>query len=480
MKLRQITRLSVSDSQVYLLRTPSDLEKVPLEPREKEYIRKQHRRQGEEFFSFNRLDRFVFVCFLPRAGRKTNQLEALRKKAHQVYTVLFSHEEDSLSVKHINQNDEELIAFAEGFMLSSYQFNKYKTKDNPEDRTFSMKSLKLVSKTLSPGELHEVDILVRANFLARDLVNEPLNSLNAEQLAETIREECIKRDVLVEVMNKAKIASLKMGGLLAVNKGSVDPPTFTIAEWKPENFQNSKPIVLVGKGIVYDTGGMSIKVTPHMESMKSDMGGAATVAGAICAIAEAKLPLHVIALIPATDNRVHGNPYVPDDIITMHDGSTVEVVNTDAEGRMILADALSYAKKYKPELVIEASTLTGAAERAIGNHGAVGMNIRAGIQMGKLIKIGEDVNEKVVEFPMWDEYNEMLKSNVADIKNIGGALAGAITAGKFLEHFTDYPFIHLDIAGVAFLPKKDAYRGVGGTGFGVRLIYKTLKQFLKK
>ncbi len=480
MKLRQITRITVSDSQVYLLRTPSDLDKVPLEVREKDYIRKQHRRQKEEFFSFNRYDRFIFICFLPRAGKKATQLEAIRKKAHQVYNVLFVQEEDSLSVKHMNHDDDELLAFAEGFMLSSYQFNKYKTKDNPEDRPFSMKSLKLVSKTLSPRELQEIDILVRANFLARDLVNEPLNSLNAEQLAARIWEECKRRDVLVEVMNKSKIASLKMGGLLAVNKGSVDPPTFTIAEWKPENYQNSKPIVLVGKGIVYDTGGMSVKVGSYMETMKSDMGGAATVAGAICAIAEANLPLHVIALIPATDNRVHGNAIVPDDIITMHDGSTVEVLNTDAEGRLILADALSYAKKYKPDLVIEASTLTGAAERAIGHHGAVGMNIRAGIQMGKLIKTGEDVNERVVEFPMWDEYNEMLKSNVADIKNIGGSMAGAITAGKFLEHFTDYPFIHLDIAGVAFLPKKDSYRGVGGTGFGVRLIYKTLKQFLEK
>ncbi|MFO8053692.1 MAG: peptidase M17 [Bacteroidales bacterium] len=480
MKIKQVTRISVSDSQVYLLRVPGELEKTPLDAKEKEYIRRQHRRQKEEFYSFNKFDRFIFVCFLPKSGKKATQLEAARKKGHSVFEVLKSHEADNLSVKHVEQDDKELLAFAEGFMLSTYLFNKYKTKDKPDSRRFELKNLKVVSKTLSPRELQEVHILVRANFLARDLVNEPLNGLNAKELSKRISERCRERDVLVEVMNKTKIESLQMGGLLAVNKGSIDPPTFTIAEWKPEKYKNRRPFILVGKGIVYDTGGISLKPARYMEGMKADMGGAAAVAGAICAMAEAKLPVHVIALIPATDNRPHGNAYVPDDVVNMHDGSTVEVVNTDAEGRLILADALSYAKKYDPELVIEASTLTGDAMRTLGHHGAVGMNARASIQLSKMIKTGEEVNERIVEFPLWDEYDEMLKSNIADIKNVGGSVAGAITAGKFLERFTDYSFIHLDIAGVTHISKKDSYRGEGATGFGVRLLFRFLQQMIGK
>ncbi len=480
MNLRQITRISASDTQVYLIRVPGDLDKLPLDNREKDYVKKQHRRLKEEFFSFNKYDKYIFVCFLPKSGKKSEQSEDARKKGHKVFQIISKEDIETVAVKHIEEKDHELVAFAEGFMLSSYRFNKYKTKDDPSTRTSDIKTLKIVSKRMSPIELQQTRILVKANFLARDLVNEPLNKLNAEGLAERIAKECKSRNILVEVMNKTKIASLKMGGLLAVNKGSIDPPTFTIAEWKPEKYYNKKPVVLVGKGIVYDTGGVNIKPGNYMEGMKSDMAGAAIMAATICAVAEANLPLHVIVLIPATDNRPHGNAYVPDDIIKMHDGSTVEVVNTDAEGRLILADALSYAKKYEPELVINAATLTGSAMRALGQHGAAGMNTRAAIQMSKLIKTGDEVYERVVEFPMWNEYNEMLKSDVADLKHIGGNTAGAIVAGKFLEHFTDYPFIHLDIAGVSHISKKDAYRGAGATGYGVRLLFRFLQQLLEK
>ena len=451
-----------------------------MDSKEKEYVKKQHRRQKQTFFSFNKYEKFLFVCFLPKAGKKTEQANDVRKKAHQVFEVLSSNEIENVAVKHIEKKEQELLAFAEGFLLSNYRFNKYKTEDRPANRKPTLRNLKIVSKTLSPLELQQIDILVRANFMARDLVNEPANQMNAQVLSERITEECEKRGVLVEVMNKTKIASLKMGGIMSVNKGSVDPPTFTIAEWKPENYVNQKPFVLVGKGIIYDTGGMSLKPSNGMQGMKADMGGAATMAATISAIAEAQLPMHVIALIPATDNRVHGNAIVPDDVISMYDDSSVEIVNTDAEGRLIMADALAYAKKYDPELVIDAATLTGSAMRALGSHGAVGMHKKAGIQMTKMIKAGDDVHERVVEFPMWDEYDEMLKSEVADLKNVGGSVAGAITAGKFLEHFTDYPYIHLDIAGVAHIDKKDSYRGVGATGFGVRLIFRFLQQMIEK
>jgi len=183
----------------------------------------------------------------------------------------------------------------------------------------------------------------------------------------------------------------------------------------------------------------------------------------------------VVGLIPATDNRPGENAYVPGDVITLHNGKTVEVLNTDAEGRLVLGDALSYAQKYKPELVIDLATLTGAAVAAIGTFGIVSMGTATLAEKHNLQKSGEKVYERLAEMPFWDEYAELIKSDIADIKNIGGPHGGAITAGKFLEHFTDYPWMHLDIAGPAFLTVKDGYRGKGGTGVGVRLLYDFIK-----
>ncbi|MBZ0242378.1 MAG: leucyl aminopeptidase family protein, partial [Bacteroidales bacterium] len=325
-----------------------------------------------------------------------------------------------------------------------------------------------------------LNIAIEANCWARDLVNEPLNKLSAVDLAEQISTKFRAVGGKAEVFNKQKIEALKMGGLLSVNKGSIDPPTFTILEWKPENAKNSKPIVLVGKGVVYDTGGLSLKPSNAMDTMKCDMGGAATVAASIFAVASAKLPLHVIALVPATDNRPDGNAYVPGDVITMFDGTTVEVLNTDAEGRLILGDALTYAKKFSPEIVFNFATLTGSAARAIGSQGIVAMEVKAADLFCDLAKSGNIVHERLVKFPMWDEYSEQLKSEIADLKNIGGPEGGAITAGKFLEHFTDYPFVHFDIAGPAFIDKRDSYRGIGGTGIGVRLMFHYLNEWANK
>ncbi|MCB0820112.1 MAG: peptidase M17, partial [Bacteroidetes bacterium] len=236
--------------------------------------------------------------------------------------------------------------------------------------------------------------------------------------------------------------------------------------------------VFVGKGVVYDTGGLSLKPSDGMMTMKCDMGGAAAAIGAIYAAAAAGLPVWTVALVPATDNRPDGNAIVPGDVITISDGTTVEVLNTDAEGRLILSDALVYAKKYTPEVVIDLATLTGAASRAIGKYGIVAMT-NTDAHFSDLKTCGNSVHERLVEFPLWDEYADMLKSDIADMKNIGGAIAGANTAGKFLEKFTDYPWIHLDIAGPAFLDAPDSYRGKGGTGSGLRLLFEYLKNKAK-
>ena len=268
-----------------------------------------------------------------------------------------------------------------------------------------------------------------------------------------------------------------MGGILAVNRGSVDEARLVVLEYKPARCKNKKPVVLVGKGIMYDTGGLNIKPDEYMREMKSDMAGAATMASALFAAADRKLSLHIIAILPLTDNRPGFNAYAADDIITMHNGSTVEVVNTDAEGRLILADALSYARQYKPALVIDAATLTGAAARAIGPFGIAMMQKKADAAAKKLRQCGEEVYERLVEFPMWDEYNDLIKSDVADIKNCGTAQAGCITAAKFLEHFTNYPYIHLDIAGVAFFDKRVPMYGIGASGYGLRLLVEFLEKY---
>jgi leucyl aminopeptidase len=321
----------------------------------------------------------------------------------------------------------------------------------------------------------------KALYRVRDLINEPVSFLTAEQLALEFKQMGDEAGFNVEILNKKKIESLKMGGLLAVNKGSIDPPTFTIMEWKPKNAINKKPYVLVGKGIVYDTGGLSLKPTPDsMDYMKCDMSGAAITSGVMYSIAANKLPLHVVALAPATDNRPSGNAFAPGDIITIMDGTNVEVLNSDAEGRIVLADALVYAKKYDPELVIDLATLTGSATTIIGSFALVAMGTASAEVKAKIFKSAENVFERMVELPLWDDYAELLKSDIAEIKNVGGKEAGTITAGKFLEHFVSYPWMHFDIASVAFSKKLDNYRGKGGTGFGMRLLYDFFEKLCKE
>ena len=229
---------------------------------------------------------------------------------------------------------------------------------------------------------------------------------------------------------------------------------------------------------MYDTGGLNIKPDDYMQEMKSDMAGAATMASVLFAAADNRLPVHLVALLPLTDNRPGFNAYAADDILTMYDGTTVEVVNTDAEGRLILADAIAYAaRNYNPSLIIDAATLTGAAVRAISTFGIAAMQQHADNQMTLLSLVGDQVYERLVQFPMWEEYDELIKSDVADLRNCGTTpQAGTITAGKFLAHFAkDTPYIHLDIAGVAYFTKPQHCYRFGASGYGIRLLYAFLQ-----
>lgn len=426
---------------------------------------------GKDFVFINRYDSYFFLVKMVDISTASG-LEKMRLHGSRIFGQLKSLNQHEVHIDGI-VSAQAALALAEGLALSAYQFEKYLSKPS----RFQFKKITLVGK-IHKNEVEVLSNIVEGTFAARTLVNEPVCYLTAERLSKEIEKLSKKAGFKFDYLNKKKIESLKMGGLLAVNKGSQDPPTFNILEYKPSKAINKKPLVFVGKGVVFDTGGISLKPSPSMEQMKGDMAGAAAVVGAIYAIAKSKLPYHVVGLIPATDNRIDNTAIVVSDVITISNGTTVEVLNTDAEGRLILADALHYAKKYNPELVIDLATLTGAAVAAIGELGIVGMEKNATTEFTKLEKAGYDVYERLVKFPLWDEYGDMIKSQIADIKNIGGPKAGAITAGKFLEHFVSYPWIHLDISN-ALTDSTKGYKTAIGTGAGVRLLTRFVLNKLK-
>jgi leucyl aminopeptidase len=470
MRIYKSIAIKETDNRILLVRSVEDLTQLIPDSKQRSYVEERFA-ANKETAQINMLDHQLFVRKLKNEETPLNlRLEEARTAAHALHKVINELDISKLLVVNGGVSAQESIAFAEGMALSTYQFLKYKTGENLKPN--SLKEIGLYDTELTEAYVLKFENLVKAVYLSRDLVNEPLSFLTAVQLSTEIEKMGKEAGFSVEVFNKKKIESLKMGGLLAVNKGSVDPPTFSVLTHKPENAINKKPIVLVGKGVVFDTGGLSLKPThDSMDYMKCDMGGAAAVAGAFYALAKNKFPLWIVGLIPATDNRPDGNAYVPGDVVTMYDGTTVEVLNTDAEGRMILADALSYAKQYDPEVLIELSTLTGSAHAAIDKYGIVGMGNASREVMNMLIESGDYAAERIAEFPFWDDYKEQLKSEIADLKNIGGRYGGAITAGKFLEHFTDYPYIHLDIAGPSYNKAPYNYRGKGGSGVGVRILY---------
>lgn len=374
-------------------------------------------------------------------------------------------------------------ALVEGFMLASYRFDRYKSPEkNPSSGITRLVLHAKQEDRISRRGVERGRIIAESVSTARDLVNLSPDEKTPELFAKSIERSAKKHGYSADIWDKKLIEEEKMGGLLAVNRGSQEAPAFAVLTWRPEHAINERPIVLVGKGVVFDTGGLSLKPTKDsMDFMKSDMAGAAAVVGTFEAAARLELPVYLVGLIPITDNRPGERAFVPGDVLRMHSGKTVEVLNTDAEGRLILADALSYARTYKPELTIDLATLTGAAVVALGSETAAVMTNDADSEKGyfdAILKAGQITGDRVHPMPMYDEYARSLESDVADLKNVGGREAGAITAAKFLEHFVSYPWIHIDIAGPAFLQKEDSYRLKGGTGFGVRLLIEFLRGYI--
>ncbi len=320
-------------------------------------------------------------------------------------------------------------------------------------------------------------IIATSQSMVRDLINAPSNYMTATDLANAAKASGKKYGYKVTVFGKEKLQQLGFGGLLGVNKGSSEPPTFSILEYKPAGKAKAK-IALIGKGVTFDTGGISLKPSENMGDMKADMSGAADVIGAVEAIARLKLPIHVIGAIPATDNKPSGTAQNPGDVLTTYSGITVEIDNTDAEGRLILADALTYIKEqYEPDAIIDLATLTGACVIALGNPVA-GLFSNNDQLADALYRAGLRSGEKVWRLPLWDDYDKQIKSEVADVKNTGGRGAGAITAAKFLEKFIgDHrAWAHLDIAGPAF-PSMGGGQSKGSSGFGVRLLVEVLRNW---
>ncbi len=461
-----------NDENLIFVYEENFLNSIKLSENQKTYIKNQLDKDTK-IIEINNYSHFIYIINRASSGKK-NELEFYRTIGNDIVESLNKHKQSKVNIIDNSENKNNLLALTEGMVLGNYQFIKYFKDKDPI--TNSLREINIVSENISQNEIDSYLNILNSVYISRDLGNEPYSALNSLQLSEKITEIGEEAGFQVRVLNLKEIMDESMGGLLAVNKGSNVPATFSILEWNPENAYNYQPIILVGKGLVFDSGGYSIKPTKNsMDMMNLDMAGAAAVIGVFNALSLNRLPLHVIGLIPSTDNAVDSKSYVPGDVIKMHNGLYVEVLNTDAEGRLILADALSYAKKYKPELVIDLATLTGSAAAAIGSEASVIMGTADHSVFNKLELCGENVHERTVKFPFWDEYKDMLKSTIADIKNIGGSEAGAVTAGKFLEYFTDYPWIHIDVAGPAMIDKRKSYVTAGGTGYGVRLIYEFLK-----
>lgn len=434
------------------------------------FFRQAAAREVPHFF-FPRANGSVMVRLFK--SDKENSAETARLSGNEALRDIRLYKIESVYLKNLCR-DNPVLAFAEGMALGSYQFLKYFSK--PDKKEKQLQQIRIDERSAEPAKVAELNQLISAVFLARDLVNEPHSHFNALHFTAAIEHAGRQYGFSVEVLEEEQLRSLKMGGLLAVSQASKVPPRFCILEWKPEHARNQRPVLLIGKGVVYDTGGLSLKPSEGMDYMKCDMAGAACVIGTFSAAAQNRLPLHLIGLIPITDNKIGDEAMAPGDVITMYSGKTVEVVNTDAEGRLILADAMHYARKYKPELVIDLATLTGAAVKALGNQAICYMGTAAQKTKNALEDSGMATYERLVELPLWKEYGEELKSSIADLKNIGSSNAGMITAGKFLEHFADYPWLHLDIAGPAYLRTANGYRTKEGTGVGVRLLYDFLRK----
>lgn len=376
-------------------------------------------------------------------------------------------------------------ALAEGILLGTYKFSKYRSNFKANDEKGKLEKIRVVefdSKKLSALRigLETGEKIARATCTARDLANEPGLTLTPKELAKRAEAMAKSFELECKILDEKTIEKEGMGGILSVARGSEEPPRFIVLEHNA-SAKKQGTVVLVGKGITFDSGGYSLKPRDGMGDMKFDMSGAAAVFGAMQAAADLNLPVHVVGLISASENLVSGRAIKPGDVITMLGGKTVEITNTDAEGRLVLGDALVYAQRYKPKAVIDLATLTGACVIALGKE-ASGLFCNDKELTQRLQQASEATGERVWPLPLYDEYRDILKSEVADMmnSNLRVAQAGACVGASFLKEFVNYPWAHLDIAGPAYNVDSRKYHQKGATGFGVRLLVKFLTEWAEK
>jgi leucyl aminopeptidase len=385
------------------------------------------------------------------------------------------------SILHLLGDDYgALHAAVEGAYLGGYSFRRYKSKREESDSIDEVTLL--FPKKGKPGIrekiVRDAQALCEAVVFARDMVSQPGNVATPSFLAEKAMEMAARYGMDCRVLEREEMEQNGMGALLSVAKGSRQPPSFIILEYLPAG-PKVRPTVLVGKGITFDSGGISLKPREGMEKMKDDMAGGAAVIGVLMAAAALELPVNLVGLVPAAENLPGGDAFKPGDVVKSMSGQTIEIVNTDAEGRMILCDALYYAKCYKPSALIDLATLTGACVVALGSYATGLFGNDEGLKRA-LRKASDKSGERVWELPLWEEYGELIKSDIADMKNAGGPEAGAISAGCFLKGFVgNTRWAHLDIAGTAWMDKDRPYMPKGATGVGIRLIIEYLKGVAK-
>ncbi|PJA29641.1 MAG: leucyl aminopeptidase [candidate division Zixibacteria bacterium CG_4_9_14_3_um_filter_46_8] len=381
-----------------------------------------------------------------------------------------------------NSVRDYLSAGLEGALLSLYRFDKYKSKD--KDNVAKRKKVSKIT-ILLPGVgdparyesvIKETESICNAVYYGRDLINLPGNEFSTQSLVDEARKLGKHPSVKIEILRRDKLKKMGMKAILAVGGGSQSPPFLIVIEYRGGR-KGERPLALIGKGVTFDSGGITLKDGPKMEEMKQDMAGAAVVISTISAIAQLKIPINIIALVPAVENMPSGKSYRPGDIIRTHSGITVEVLSTDAEGRLIIADALSYSKRFNPTAVIDIATLTGAARIALGTVGCAVLGHDDDL-VGKIIDASARTGEKVWRLPLWPEFDKRLESYIADLKNTGGSDGGTIVAGKFLSKFIEgYRWAHLDIANVDYAHSDGDYWREGATGFGIRLLIDVVRNW---
>jgi len=439
----------------------------------------KNNRIGSHTHFYPAKEAFESVMVYGLGKKEKYSVDSLRKSVAKALKCINNHKFSSISIAlPLIEAQEELSARAivDGVLLSNYSFDNYKTKKDEKH----LKTVDIITSDDCGVSVKDLQKAVKLQqsicdgvYTARDLENMPSSDMTPSILADFAVKMCKSKKVSITVLDEKKIIAKKMGCLHGVSRGSVEEPRFIVMEYGKE-FKKSGTTAIVGKGITFDSGGISLKPGADMDQMKMDMSGAAATIGIMEAVASLGIKKHIYCIVPTAENMPSGTAYKPGDILTAMNGKTVEILNTDAEGRLILADALCYAADLKPKVILDLATLTGACLVALGTV-AAGIITNNDDVYSDLQGASKDSGEKIWQLPSFDEYREQIKSKIADLQNIGGRYAGTITAGLFLEEFVnDIPWAHIDIAGTAMNDKDHALCPKGGSGFGVKLVVEYL------